>query len=83
VLQCFSEKNLSIFVLSTRLSLRLPEKLDDKILRKYVRQYIDDIYVEFGKQPSIHLILINIDTRQYFFNILQYITECYIIDGKK
>jgi hypothetical protein len=44
------------------------EKLDDKILRKYVRQYIDDIFVEFGEQPSIHLILIN-DTRQYFFNV--------------
>jgi hypothetical protein len=28
-----------------------------------VRQYIDDIFVEFGEQPSIHLILINIDTR--------------------
>jgi hypothetical protein len=39
------------------------EKLDDKILRKYVQQYIDDIFVEFGEQPSIHLILINIDTR--------------------
>jgi hypothetical protein len=47
------------------------EKLDDKILRKYVRQYIDDIFVEFGEKPSIHLILINIDTRQYFFNIFQ------------
>jgi hypothetical protein len=46
----------------------LSEKLDDKILRKYVRQYIDDIFVEFGEQPSI---LINIDTRQYFFNIVQ------------
>jgi hypothetical protein len=32
------------------------EKLDDKILRKYVRQYIDDIFVEFGEQPSIHFI---------------------------
>jgi hypothetical protein len=50
------------------------EKLDDKILRKYVRQYIDDIFVEFGEQPSIHLILINIDTRQYFFHIFQYFT---------
>jgi hypothetical protein len=50
------------------------EKLDDKILRNYVRQYIDDIFVELGKQPSIHLILINIDTRQYFFNIFQYFT---------
>jgi hypothetical protein len=49
------------------------EKLDDKILRKYVRQYIDDIFVEFG-EPSIYLILINIDTRQYFFNIFQYFT---------
>jgi hypothetical protein len=29
------------------------EKLDDKILRKYVRQYIDDIFIKFGKQPSI------------------------------
>jgi hypothetical protein len=29
------------------------EKLDDKILRKYVRQYIDDIFVEFGGQPSM------------------------------
>jgi hypothetical protein len=48
------------------------EKLDDKILRKYVRHYIDDIFVEFGEQPSIHLILINIDTRQYFFNIFHY-----------
>jgi hypothetical protein len=28
------------------------EKLDDKILKKYVRQYIDDIFVEFGEQPS-------------------------------
>jgi hypothetical protein len=43
-------------------------------LRKYVLQYIDDIFVEFGKQPSIHLILINIDTSQYFFNIFQYFT---------
>jgi hypothetical protein len=50
------------------------EKLDDKILRKYVRQYIDDIFVEFGEQPTIHLIFINIDTRQYFFNIFQYFT---------
>jgi hypothetical protein len=31
-----------------------------------VRQYIDDIFVEFGEQPSIHLILINIDTRIFF-----------------
>jgi hypothetical protein len=34
------------------------EKLDDKILRKYVRQYIDDMFVEFDEQPSIHF---NID----------------------
>jgi hypothetical protein len=38
----------------------------------YVRQYIDDVFVEFGQQPSIQLILINIDTCQYFFNIFQY-----------
>jgi hypothetical protein len=37
------------------------EKLDGKILRKYARQYIDDIFVELGEQPSIHLKLINID----------------------
>jgi hypothetical protein len=48
------------------------EKLDDKILREYVRQYIDDIFVENGEQPSIHLLLINNDTRQYFFNIFEY-----------
>jgi hypothetical protein len=42
------------------------EKLDDKILRKYVRQYIDDIFVGFVEQPLIHLILININTCQYF-----------------
>jgi hypothetical protein len=53
---------------------RPSEKLDGKILRKYVRQCIDDVFVEFGDQPSIHLILINIDTRQYFFNIFQYFT---------
>jgi hypothetical protein len=62
---------------------RPSEKLDGKILRKYVRQCIDDVFVEFGDQPSIHLILINIDTRQYFFNIFQYFTIhqymlCYI-----
>jgi hypothetical protein len=33
------------------------EKLDDKILRKYVRQYIDNMFVEFGEQPSIHFII--------------------------
>jgi hypothetical protein len=38
-------------------------------MRKYARQYIDDIFVDFGEQPSIHLILINIDTHQYFFSI--------------
>jgi hypothetical protein len=47
------------------------EKLDDKILRKYVQQYVNDIFVEIDEQPSIHLISINIDTRQYFFNIFQ------------
>jgi hypothetical protein len=74
------------------------EKLDDKILRKYVLQYIDDIFVEFGEQPSIHLISINIDDQyfsinfnifQYIFNIFQYyflyftINTCYIISKKK
>jgi hypothetical protein len=66
------------------------EKLDNKILRKYVQLYIDDIFVEFGEQPSTLLILINIDTRQYFFNtfsiffnILQYTNKCYIISEKK
>jgi hypothetical protein len=44
------------------------EKLEDKILRKYVRQFINVIFVEFDEQLSIHLILINIDTRQYFTN---------------
>jgi hypothetical protein len=43
------------------------EKLDDEILKKYLRQYFDDILVEFGKQPSIHLILIFFTI---FFNIL-------------
>jgi hypothetical protein len=51
------------------------EKLDDKILRKYVRLYIDDIFVYFGDQPSIHLVLINIPTCQYFFNIFQYLSK--------
>jgi hypothetical protein len=56
------------------------EKLDDKKLSKYVRQYIDDIFEEFVEQPSIHLILINIDNIfSIFFNILQYINKCYII----
>jgi hypothetical protein len=50
------------------------EKLDAKILRKYVQQHIDDIFVEFGEQLSIHLILINIDPRQYFFNIFTHFT---------
>jgi hypothetical protein len=50
------------------------EKLDDQILRKYVQKYIDDIFVEFDEQPSINLMLIKSDTRQYFFNIFQYFT---------
>jgi hypothetical protein len=41
-------------------------------MRKYVRQYIDDTFVEFGEQTAIHLILINFDASQYFFNIFQY-----------
>jgi hypothetical protein len=58
----------------------IPEKLNDKILRKYFgkygrrQYYIDDIFVEFGEQPSIHLILIKIVTLPYFFNIFQYFT---------
>jgi hypothetical protein len=40
----------------------------------YVRQYIDDIFVEFGEQSSIHLI--NIDT-------LRCINKCCIISEKK
>jgi hypothetical protein len=57
-------------------------QLDDKILRTYVRQYIDDIFVEFGEQPSVHLILILVNIFSIFFNILQYINKCYTNDGK-
>jgi hypothetical protein len=56
-----------------------PEKLLKWISHwknNYNRQYID-IFVEFGEQPSKYLILINIDTRQYFFNIFQYFNKCY------
>jgi hypothetical protein len=54
------------------------EKLDEKIWSPMGRRHcIDDIFaifVEFGEQPSKHLILIKIVTLQYIFNIFQYFT---------
>jgi hypothetical protein len=88
-LSFYGENCLSVSVLYSENLLFVwwfpSEKLDDKILRKYVRKYVDDIFVEFDEQPSIDLILINIDTHQYFFNIFQYfiIHNAYIISEKK
>jgi hypothetical protein len=48
--------------------VRILEELDDIALKNYISQYIDDIFVKFGDHRSIHLILNNIDNRQYNFS---------------
>jgi hypothetical protein len=72
----FGIKYIVIYCFGFGVSRGCPsEKLNDKIY-SYYRIYfiIVDIFIEIGEPPSIQLRLINIDTRQYFFNIFQYFT---------
>jgi hypothetical protein len=48
--------------------LRILEELIDIVLKNYISQHIDDIFVKFGDHRLIHLILNNIDNRQYNFS---------------